>query len=174
MGGHRIYVNGNHRAAAIRAAGFPVALVQSIRFENPWTLPRPWAATSKRPKDGMAYLRLLTRAGLLTRFCQHAELQKPAAHAGQHHQWLLLGDPAAARANLMACEQAFGPLGGHELDWIRDTDRLERLITVERSAMARSRLHATIYDLAGIARQPLPEPGTIRLAAARLEQFLDS
>jgi hypothetical protein len=85
-----------------------------------------------------------------------------------------LGDPAAARANLMACEQAFGPLGGHELDWIRDTDRLERLITVERSAMARSRLHATIHDLAGIARQPLPEPGTIRLAAARPGQFLDS
>jgi hypothetical protein len=59
---HEISQNGNHRTVAIKAAGFPVALVHTTRYDGPWMLPpRPWVSGTAR-----VFLRLLFRACLLT------------------------------------------------------------------------------------------------------------
>ena len=168
---HQINVNGNHRSVAIRAAGFPVALAHVTVKENPWTLDN-LRRHGNRPTDGIAYLRLLTRAGLLNQFGNHNDTHKPTAHAGQHHQWLIHGDPSAARRNLLAYENRFGPLAGVELDWIRDADELDRRITAERAAMARICRPLTHYDLAEVVGQPLPQPGRLELRIARLRRRL--
>jgi hypothetical protein len=91
-GAHQVNVNGNHRSAAITAAGFPVALAYTTVQQNPWTLENPRRLGS-RPNDGVAYLRLLTRTGVLTQFDNHNDSHTPTAHAGQHNQWLIHGDP---------------------------------------------------------------------------------
>jgi hypothetical protein len=60
---HEVAHNGNHRTVAIRAAGFPVALVRTTRYDGPWKLPpSPWVS-----KTAHVFLRLLFRAGLLTK-----------------------------------------------------------------------------------------------------------
>ena len=60
---HEIAENGNHRTVAIKAAGFPVALVQTVRYDGPWELPPlEW-----RSETVPVFLRLLFRAGLLTK-----------------------------------------------------------------------------------------------------------
>jgi hypothetical protein len=168
---HRINANGNHRSAAIRAAGFPVALAHTTVQQNPWTLENP-RRLGRRPNDGIAYLRLLTRTGVLIHFDNHHDLHMPTAYAGQHHQWLIHGDPEAARRNLLAYEHHFGPLDGLELDWIRDSDELDRLITAERAVIARSRRALTHYDLAEVPGQPLPRPGRLEVGVTRLRQRL--
>jgi len=167
---HEVNTNGNHRSVAIRAAGFPVALALTTVQQNPWTLENPRRLGS-RPNDGIAYLRLLTRAGVLTQFGNDNDSHMPTAYAGQH-QWLIHGDPDAARRNLIAYEHHFGPLGGVELDWIRNADELSRLITVERAAMAREVRPLTHYDLAEVHDQPLPAPGWLELSVTRLRQRL--
>lgn len=53
---HEISQNGNHRTVAIKAAGFPVALVHTTRHEGPWALPPlEW-----RSKTVPVFLRLLS------------------------------------------------------------------------------------------------------------------
>lgn len=168
---HEVNGNGNHRSVAIRAAGFPVALALTTVQQNPCTLENPRRLGS-RPNDGIAYLRLLTRAGVLSQFDNHNDSHVPTAYAGQHHHWLIHGDPVAARRNLLAYEDHFGPLDGVEIDWIRNSDELDRLITAERAAMARSGRPLTHYDLAEVFDQPLPKPGRLELGVTRLRQRL--
>ena len=60
---HDVSVNGNHRTAAIKAAGFPVALVHTTRYDGPWEFP-PLEAQSRTVR---VFLRLLFRAGLLSK-----------------------------------------------------------------------------------------------------------
>ena len=168
---HEVNAKGNHRSVAIRAAGFPVALALTTVQQNPWTLENPRRLGS-RPNDGIAYLRLLTRAGVLSQFDNHNDSRMPTAYAGEHHQWLIHGDPEAARRNLIAYEHHFGPLDGVELDWIRDSDELDRLITAERAAMARNRRPLTHYDLAEVVGEPLPKPGRLELVITRFRQRL--
>jgi hypothetical protein len=63
---HQVSQNGNHRTVAIEAAGFPVALAQIVRYDGPWELsPAPWQPWVS--KTVRAYMRLLLRAGLLTK-----------------------------------------------------------------------------------------------------------
>ena len=152
---HQVGANGNHRSAAIRASGFPVALARTTVQQNPWTLEN-LRRLGGRHNDGVAYLRLLTRTGVLTQFDNQNDSHTPTANAGRHHQWLIHGDPEAARRNLLAFEHHFGPLAGDELDWIRNSDELERLITAERADMARNCRPLTHYDLAEVVGQPLP------------------
>ena len=59
---HDVSVNGNHRTVAIKAAGFPVALVHTTRYDGPWEFP-PLEFHSRTVH---VFLRLLFRAGLLT------------------------------------------------------------------------------------------------------------
>ena len=59
------FAEGNHRTVAIKAAGFPVAFVRTVRYDDPWELPpRPWVSETAR-----ACQRLLLCAGLLTQSC---------------------------------------------------------------------------------------------------------
>ena len=168
---HRISTNGNHRSAAIRAAGFPIALALSTVQQNPWTLGNP-RQLRERPNDGIAYLRLLTRTGVLTRFDTHHDSHTPTAYAGRHYQWLIHGDPEAARCNLLRYEHHFGPLDGVDLDWIRNPDELERLITAERASMARTHPSPAYASLAEVLGQPLPALGRLEFTVARLRRKL--
>ena len=71
---HMVHHNGNHRTAAIRAAGFPVALVETERYESPWMLPMHLRTH--------AYMRLLFRAGLLSNPHERMASSTPKETAG--------------------------------------------------------------------------------------------
>lgn len=109
---------------------------------------------------------------MLSQFDNHNNSHMPTAYAGQHHQWLIHGDPEAARRNLIVYEHHFGPLDDIELDWIRNSDELDQFITAERAAMARNRRPPTTYNLAEVLGQPLPKPGRLELGVTRLRQRL--
>lgn len=65
---HEVSPNGHHRTAAIKAAGFPVALARTVRYDGPWELPLWGTGVTVR-----AFLRLLFRAGLLTKPRENAD-----------------------------------------------------------------------------------------------------
>jgi hypothetical protein len=90
---HRIGANGNHRAALLRAAGFPVALALITPQRAPWTIPSFTSAER--------LFRLLYRSGLLSRYRRvdgddQVDCESIAA-------WFLdVDSPVDARANLLA------------------------------------------------------------------------
>src|SRR5687767_7676749 len=75
-----------------------------------------------------------------------------------------IDDSEAARRDLIAYEDHLGPLAGVELDWIRNSDQLNRLITAERAAMAPGGRPLTHYDLGEVLGQPLPKPDRLGMA----------
>lgn len=126
---HHVTENGNHRAAAIRAAGFPVALAE-ISLQSP-----PWEVGDTSGAGTQTLLRLLYRCGLLTSY----EPDGPTGD-GLHSveaegisSWLLGFDSAeAARDNLLAFEAMFGRNPDPRLDWIRGARSFRRFLRHER------------------------------------------
>lgn len=129
---HLVTENGNHRAAAIRAAGFPAALAE-VTLQEP-----PWEVSDTSGAGTQTLLRLLYRCGLLTNY-------QPDGPTGEGldtfdaegiSSWLLgFGSAEAARSNLLAFEAMFGCHPDPRLDWIRDAKSFNRLVRHERMAL---------------------------------------
>jgi hypothetical protein len=125
---HEIAENGNHRTVAIKAAGFPVALVQTVRYDGPWELPPlEW-----RSKTVPVFLHLLFRAGLLI---------MPQRGRGEinveANSWanLLFADTVGATLrNVAAYEQFYGRCEAWP-NWLRDRDLLTDLLDRELLTM---------------------------------------
>jgi len=125
---HEIAENGNHRTVAIKAAGFPVALVHTTRYEGPWELPPlEW-----RSKTVPVFLRLLFRAGLLT---------KPQRGRGEinveANSWanLLFADTVGATLrNIAAYEQFYGRCEAWP-NWLRHRNVITDLLNRELLTM---------------------------------------
>ncbi|MFD7161395.1 hypothetical protein ACFV9C_42890 [Kribbella sp. NPDC059898] len=125
---HRVNVNGNHRAAAIRAAGFPVALAEITLEHGPW-------AVSDNDTSSQALTRLLYRCGLLTDYRPNdpSRLGRDTVEAEGIASWLLgFQSATAARNNLLAYEAMFGRDSDSRLLWIRDLRSFKRLLRHER------------------------------------------
>ncbi|WP_406048280.1 hypothetical protein [Kribbella sp. NBC_00889] len=129
---HCVTVNGNHRAAALRAAGFPVALAQITVQREPWEI--PVFAGSAEP-----LYRLLFRAGLLTNYRRRVDdwSHEDLVDAGGIAPWLLdtrvidVIDPEQARTNLLAYEAAYGAVDDPRVDWIRRRRTFQRILRRE-------------------------------------------
>jgi hypothetical protein len=125
---HEISQNGNHRTVAIKAAGFPVALVHTTRYDGPWMLPpRPWVSGTAR-----VFLRLLFRACLLT----NPQLGDYGINADAN-SWanLLLADTVGATLrNVAAYEQFYGRCEAWPT-WSRNRYLLTKLLDRELLAM---------------------------------------
>jgi len=115
---HQVSHNGNHRTAAIRAAGFPVALVHTVRYDGPWDLPF-WRPTRA------AYLRLLSRAGILSN--QRAGEFASVVDAANWGHLLLADSVGAALADVVAYEGLCGRCDVWP-DWLRDPRMLVDLL----------------------------------------------
>lgn len=121
---HFVGENGNHRAAILRSAGFPVALAQISRCRPPWAIRTGGAGSAP-------LLRLLYRYGLLTDY----EPGGPTAacrdtfDADGVTSWLLdFETPEKARENLLALEAMLGQQLDPRLGWIRDARTFQRLL----------------------------------------------
>lgn len=128
---HRVNVNGNHRTAAMRAAGFPVALAEITLERGPW-------AVSDNEASNQALLRLLYRCGLLTNYQRDdpSRLGRETVDAEGIASWLLeFESAAAARNNLLAYEAMFGRHSEPRLEWIRDRRSFKRLLRHERMVL---------------------------------------
>jgi hypothetical protein len=129
---HDVSVNGNHRTVAIKAAGFPVALVHMTRYDGPWEFPPPeWRSTTVR-----VFLRLLFRAGLLTKPRTRRDGDNSEANGWAN---LLFADTVAETLrNVAAYEQLYGRCDAWP-DWLRDRDCLRKLLDRELLSIDRYR-----------------------------------
>jgi hypothetical protein len=122
--------NGNHRTVAMKAAGFPVALVHTTRYDGPWEVPtEPWVTGTAR-----VFLRLLFRAGLLNK-PQRGRVRINA----EANDWanLLFADTVAETLrNVAAYEQFYGRCAAWP-DWLRDRHRLRVLLDRELLSIER-------------------------------------
>jgi hypothetical protein len=129
---HQVSQNGNYRTVAIKAAGFPVAFGHTVRHDGPWELscssfPLVMSDTVR------AYLRLLLRAGLLT---------KP--QRGRHgisfganscaSLLLVAGTVEDTLRSVATYEQFYGRCEAWP-DWLRDRDLLTELLNRELLTM---------------------------------------
>ena len=129
---HLVTVNGNHRAAIIRAAGFPVALAE-ITLQN-----QPWEIGDAVGAGTQTLVRLLYRCGLLTNHQPDGPTGEglDTIDADGISSWLLGFESAeAARNNLIAFEAMFGRDPDPRLDWIRDAKSFNRLLRHERMVL---------------------------------------
>lgn len=117
---HMVHHNGNHRTAAIRAAGFPVALVETERYESPWMLPL-------MSLKARAHMRLLFRAGLLSNPHVDDEIHQIFAEGdGWVILLLLAASPKEAVKNVVAYEHLYGRCEAWP-EWLRDGELLDKL-----------------------------------------------
>lgn len=156
---HDVTVNGNHRTVAIKAAGFPVALVHMTRYDGPWEFPPlEW----KSPTADV-FLRLLFRAGLLT---------QPGRGRGrisaETNDWanLLFADTVAETLrNVAAYEQFYGRCEAWP-DWLRDRDRLRELL--DRELLSIERYSDLTFYSQVIGQWPPPVASRLNLLMFRL------
>lgn len=156
---HRVTTNGNHRAAAIRAAGFPVALAQITLQQAPWKIPR--FSYAER------LYRLLYRSGVISDYRRgdDDDYLQDLVEADGLAPWLLdVENPGDARANFHAYEQAFGTIEDPRLDWIRRRRTFRRML--RREAMTVTEHGPDL--LPGLAGRWPPRP----TAAQRVEYWL--
>jgi hypothetical protein len=156
---HEIGHNGNHRTVAIKAAGFPVALVRTVHYDGPWNLPpQPYLTESAR-----ACLRLLLRAGLLT---------KPQGGRGEINveatSWanLLFADTVGdTLRNVAAYEEFYGRCEAWP-NWLRDRDLLTALLNRELLTINRYNQLTVFSQVAG--QWPPPVAARWKLLLQRL------
>jgi hypothetical protein len=139
---HEIAENGNHRTVAIKAAGFPVALVHTTRYDGPWELPpQQWLGKTAR-----VYLRLLFRAGLLTN--PQGRWDEINAEANSWANLLFADRVEDALRNVAAYEQSYGRCEAWP-DWLRDRDLLTELLNRELLSMERYNALTVFSQVAG-------------------------
>jgi hypothetical protein len=157
---HKIAHNGNHRTVAIKAAGFPVALVRTVRFNGPWQVPPwPWVTETAR-----ACLRLLLRAGLLTKPQGGRREIDVEANCWAN---LLFADTAGSTVkNVAAYEQLFGRCEAWP-DWLRDRNLLTELLNRELLTMDRYKDDLTLFSEV-VGQWPPPVAGKLKLLLQRL------
>lgn len=160
---HQVSQNGNHRTVAIRAAGFPVALAQIVRYDGPWELSpspmSPWVSKTVR-----AYLRLLLRYGLLT---------KPQRGRDginfETDSWanlLLVGGTVEdTLRNVATYEQFYGRCEAWP-DWLRDRDHLTELLN--RELLTMDRYNELTVDSQVVGQWPPPVTCKLKLLMMRL------
>jgi hypothetical protein len=157
---HEIAENGNHRTVAIRAAGFPVALVHTTRYDGPWVLPpQPWVTETAR-----VFLRLLFRAGLLTGPQRgHGEIN---AEANSWANLLFADTVGETLRNVAAYEQLFGRCKAWP-NWLRDRDHLTELLNRELLTMDRYDDDLTLFSQV-VGQWPPPVAAKWKLLLQRL------
>jgi hypothetical protein len=159
---HQVSQNGNHRTVAIRAAGFPVALAQIVRYDGPWELsPSPWSPWVSRTVR--AYLRLLLRAGLLTK--PQRGRDGINFEANRWANLLLAGTVGDTLRNVAIYEQSYGRCEAWP-DWLRDRDLLTELLNRELLTMDRYNSLTVFSQVVG--RWPPPAVGKLKLLMMRL------
>ena len=154
---HKVKHNGNHRTAAIKAARFPVALVRTVRYDQPWLLPLRGGRRTR-----LAYLRLLFRSGLLANF---RDVEAEGVADANHWANLLLADTAAeVLSNVAAYEQLYGRCEAWP-SWLREPVTLTNLLNRELFTMNGFNLRA--FDEVA-ARWPPPPVAWLKLIVQRL------
>jgi hypothetical protein len=134
---HCVTTNGNHRAAAIRAAGFPVALAQVTLQRAPWEL---------RTFGGYAepLYRLLYRSGLVSGYrlaedegyrYRRMLVDADGIAPWLLHPWIVDVDPDEVRTNLLAYEEVFGAVDDPRVEWIRPLRTFQRMLRREAMTM---------------------------------------
>jgi hypothetical protein len=156
---HDVTVNGNHRTVAIKAAGFPVALVHTTRYDGPWELPpAEWRSGTVR-----VFLRLLFREGLLTHPRQGRDAYNAEANGWAN---LLFADKVSETLrNVAAYEQLYGRCEAWP-DWLRDRDRLRELL--DRELLSIERYSGLTYYSQVIGQWPPPPASRSNLFMLRL------
>ena len=160
---HQVSQNGNHRTVAIKAAGFPVALAHTVRDDGPWELSRS-SFPLVMSRKVRAYLRLLLRAGLLT---------KP--QRGRHginfeanscaNLLLVAGTVEDTLRNVATYEQFYGRCEAWP-NWLRDRDHLTELLNRELLSMD-SYNDLTIFSQV-VGQWPPPVASRLKLLMMRL------
>ena len=156
---HDVSQNGNHRTVAIRAAGLPVALVHTTRYDGPWGFP----PLEFRSGTVIVFLRLLFRAGLLTK----PQRSRRGINA-EAIDWanLLFADTAAETLkNVAAYEQLYGRCEAWP-DWLRDRARMRELL--DRELLSIERYSGLAYYSQVIGQWPPPVASRLNLLMLRL------
>jgi hypothetical protein len=156
---HDVTVNGNHRTVAIRAAGFPVALVHMTRYDGPWEFPPlEWQSPTVD-----VFLRLMFRAGLLTQ--PGRGRVRINAEANDWANLLFADTVAETLRNVAAYEQFYGRCAAWP-DWLRDRHRLRVLLDRELLSIERY-CDLTFYSQV-IGQWPPPVASRLNLLMFRL------